>query len=257
MTMSLYNMLFGRNPKSDLLLAVLGLRSVDIERLRDVHASEDGSTISVYTRTGGGNRDDYPNLTMRKRPEWAGSEDDDFDSTYCTDTFAVPEQWRADVAALSDLLANGMRAEFARHLAATLKREPTDKDKANALYEQERQALARTDHFMANGHTFVPKNDSALKVALDLAETNGGKLRSCWGIAPIVIHVKRDFHPYPKAKDEGSRQDFRRVDVSYDYGWVMDVAYWEHMKERFAESHPLTMAQIAETVEQYIAKQAA
>lgn len=255
--MSFYNLLFGRNPQSDILLAVIGLRSVDVERLRDVHASDDGSTISVYTRTGGGNRDGYPNLAMRKRPEWSGSIDDDYDSTYCTDIFTVPVQWRADVAALSDLLTHGMRGEFARHIAVTLRREPTDEDKAQRLHDQERQALARTDHFMANGHTFVPKNDTALKVALDLAEANGGRLRSCWGIAPIAIHVKRDFHPYPQAKDEGSRREFRRVEVSYDYGWAMDLAYWEHMKARFAESHPLTMAQIAETVELHVAKQPA
>ena len=96
--MSFYNMLFGRNSQTDLLLAVVGLRPVDVERLRDCRASEGGAVIEVYTRTGGGNRDGYPNLAMRKRPEWTGSVDDDYDSTYCTDTLAVPEQFRADVA---------------------------------------------------------------------------------------------------------------------------------------------------------------
>lgn len=249
--MSLYNMLFGMNGQTDLLLAVIGLRQVDVERLRDVRSDDHGAVIEVYSRTGGGNRENYPNLVMRKRPEWAGSEDDDFDCTYCTDTFRVPEQWRADVAALGDILAHGMRAEFAQHLAKTLRRDPTDADKDQASTDSERAALARTRHHMANGHTFVPHDDSALKVALDLAEKNGGTLRSCWGIAPIALTVKRDFHPYPQAKAETDRQHFVRVEVGYDFQWAMDDAYWQHMKHRFGESHPLTMAEIAETVERY------
>jgi hypothetical protein len=244
--MSLYNLLFGMNSQSDLLLAVIGLRKVDIERLRDVHVGSD--TITVYTRTGGGNREGYPNAAMRARPEWRGSEDDDFDSTYCTDTFAIPEQWRADVAALGDILVHGMRPEFAQHLALTLRREPTEADREQALYEREQAALARTKHHMANGHTFVPHDDSALKVALDLAEANGGKLRSCWGIAPLALTVKRDFHPYPQAKSESDRAHFVRVDVSYDFTWAIDMGYWQHMQTRFGASHPMTMAEIAETV---------
>lgn len=249
--MSFYNMLFGRNSQTDLLLAVVGLRPVDVERLRDCRASEGGAVIEVYTRTGGGNRDGYPNLAMRKRPEWTGSVDDDYDSTYCTDTLAVPEQFRADVAALSDVLQHGLRPEFCRHIAATLQREPTEADKEQAVFDAERAALARTDHFMANGHTFVPRGDSALKVALDLAEKNGGKLRSCWGIAPIAITVKRDFQNWPQHKDPTERQHLTRVEVQYDYGWAMDAAYWQHMQQRFGASHPLTMANIAETVVQY------
>lgn len=249
--MSFYNMLFGMNSQTDLLLSVIGLRQVDVERLRNVFASEDGATIEVYTRTGGGNRESYPNLAMRKRPEWTGSVDDDFDSTYCTDTFAVPEQWRADVAALSDVLRHGIRQEFAQHLAATLRRDPTDADKAQAEHDAERAALGRTRHFRANGHTFVPQDDHAAKVALDAAEKNGGSLRSFWGIAPLAIVVKRDFHPYPQARSESDRQHFVRVQVDYDFGWSIDEAYWQHMQERWAESHPLTMARIAETVEQH------
>lgn len=249
--MSFYNMLFGMNGQSDLLLAVVGLKRVDIERFRDCSSAADGSVISVYTRTGGGNRSDYPNLLMRKLPEWSGSEDDDYDSTYCHDTFTVPEQWRKDVAALSDMLTHGMRAEFAQHLGKTLRREPTEADREQAARDAERAALARTEHFMANGHTFVPKGDSALKVALDLAEKNGGELRSCWGIAPIAITVKRDFQNWPQHTDPNERQHLTRVEVGYDFRWSMDDAYWQHMQKRFGASHPLTMAKIAETVARY------
>ena len=255
--MSLYNILFGKNSQSALLLAVVGLRECDVERFRDVSASDDGSTISVYSRTGGGNRSDYPNTLMRHLSGWNGSEDDDFDSTYATDTFTVPERWRKDVVALGDPLAHGLRRAFARHLSRTLRREPTENDKAATLYENERAALARTRHSMANGHTFVPHDDAALLVALKLAEANGGKLRSCWGIAPITIIVKRDFQNYPNHKDPKERETRTRVEVNYDYQWTMDLAYWDHMQRRFAADFPLTFANIRNDVEAHCAKQAA
>lgn len=90
--MNLYNLLMGRNPQPDLLLAVIGLQESDIERFRDVFVSDDFKEIHVYTRTGGGNRGDYPNLIMRHSPYWISSEDDDYDCTYCTDVFRVPDE---------------------------------------------------------------------------------------------------------------------------------------------------------------------
>lgn len=252
--MSLYNMLFGMNSQSDLLLAVLGLKKHDVERFRDCSAESDGSQITIYTRTGGGNREAYPNLAMRKLATWSGSVDDDFDCTYCTDTFAVPEQWRADVAGLRDILKHGLRAEFCQHLAATLNREPTEADKESAAYDAEAAALKRLDHYMANGHTFVPLSDYAMEAALKLAEANGGSLRSCWGIAPIKIIVERDKVVAPGAKDERERKKMRRIESRYDYRWEMDEPYWAHCCELFGADFPLTMAKIAETVEAHQGK---
>lgn len=249
--MSFYNMLFGMNPQSDLLLAVIGLRKNDVERFRDAHVGEDGKTISIYTRTGGGNRESYPNLLMRKLPGWRGSVDDDFDCTYCTDTFDIPAEFIDDVAGLSDIIGNGIRREFGQHLVKTLRREPSENDKETAAYEAEQHALSRTKHFMANGHTFVPMDDGAMRAALEIAEKNGGKLRSCWGICPLELTVKRDFHPYPKALHERDRQHFVRVEVGYDYGWKIDEAYWKHCQERWSSEFPLTMAEIAEIVERH------
>ena len=252
--MTFYNMLFGMNAQSDLLLAVIGLKRVDVERFRDCSASNDGSAITVYSRTGGGNRESYPNLIMRKRPEWQGSQDDDFDSTYCTDEFSVPEQWRGDVVGLGDVLTHGLRSEFARHLAATLQREPSQADKDQAAHDAEAAALKRTEHFMANGHTFVPWTDSALIVALDLGEKNGGELRSCWGIMPLSISVCRDVQPYPKAPDQRLRETLNRVSLGYE--WKIDGAYWAHMQKRFTASHPVTMAKITEAVNAHLAREA-
>lgn len=102
---------------------------------------------------------------------------------------------------------------------------------------------------MANGHTFVPKNDSAMIAALKIAEASGGKLRTAWGILPLVITVRRDFTEWPNALGD-LKHELTRVKVDYD--WKIDVAYWEHCQRRFAAAYPLTMAKIAEAVRQHL-----
>jgi hypothetical protein len=193
---------------------------------------------------------------MRKLPTWQGSVDDDFDRTYCTDTFEVPAEFVEDVKALDDIIGNGLRREFGQHLAKALRRDPTENDKEAAAYEAESRQLSRTKHFMANGHTFVPMDDNAMETALKLAEPNGGKLRSAWGILPIVLTVKTNFHPYPGARDENDREHLMRAEVAYDSSWKIDLPYWEHCKKRFASKYPLTMAATAEDVERYLARAA-
>lgn len=249
--MSLYNLLFGINSHTPILLAVLGLKENDVERLRNVFVSEDGTKIEIYTRTGGGNRDDYPQMTMRHLPTWISSSDDDFDETYCTDKFSIPEEFIGDVKNLSNVFKHGLRPEFMQHIAITLRREPTEGDKNEAVYAEESAILARTKHFMANGHTFVPMDDDAMKAALEIAEKNEGKLRASWGIAPISITVKHDFIKWPNAQSENFRKSMTRVEVDYDSGWSIDETYWKHCQDRWLTEFPLTMANIAKTVEQY------
>jgi hypothetical protein len=247
--MSLYNLLFGRNPQTALLLAVIGLRENDVERLRDVYAEPDGSKITVYTRTGGGNRDDYPNLQLRKAEGWVGSVDDDFDSTYCTDTFAIPVEWQADVSALSDVLTHGMRPEFARHLSKTLRREPTESDKSAAAYASEVAALSSVRGYKANGHTFVPFDDNAMKKALELAEANNGQLGSCWGILPLVLDIKRNHRPYPNAPSPDLSMHLVRAEIDVSLKWEIDTEYWQHCVARWSNEFPKAIAQIQQRID--------
>lgn len=242
--MSLYNALFGMNPQADFLLAVVGLRQSDIERFRDVHGSADGAAILVHTRTGGGNREDYPQAEMRSKDEWVESEDDGFDSTYCTDKLSVPEQWRADVVALGDVLANGLRKEFGQHLAKTLARDATPGDLQAKKVEQERAALGRTQHRLANGHTFVPYNDSAMQTALEIAEKNdNADLVSNWGILPLRLTVHTN-----SRLSTGSGLDRVRI----DYEWKIDTEYWAHCREVFGAKYPRAMAKVQERVDQHL-----
>lgn len=88
--MSLYNLLFGKNPNTKALLAFLELNELDIERFRDCWINDDNELV-IYTRTGGGNRECYPNEALTSHPLYIRDEDDDFDSTYAKYYFALPE----------------------------------------------------------------------------------------------------------------------------------------------------------------------
>lgn len=122
--MSLYNMLFGVNQRTPILLATLGLTTSDVPRFRDCYVKD--GRIVIYTRTGGGNRryydseescrENYPedfdvdsgneipdgpwNSTLTSNPFYERDEDDDFDCTYASFYFRFPDKFRDDLLAL-------------------------------------------------------------------------------------------------------------------------------------------------------------
>lgn len=125
--MSLYNMLFGVNPLSGIVLESLGLTPNDVPRFRDAYYDADLNRLVIYTRTGGGNRDYYDSEQSRRAeygsyddvdPDtYAGpynddlrdivgfmfDEDDDFDCTYAYFYFAVPVAFEPIFDTLRDL----------------------------------------------------------------------------------------------------------------------------------------------------------
>ena len=60
--------------------------------------------ISVYTRVGGNNREDYEKeiAEMRAMPEFVEDFDDDFDSTFATYVFRVPEKFKDDFVKIKE-----------------------------------------------------------------------------------------------------------------------------------------------------------
>lgn len=100
--MSLYNMLMGFNPACIYLLPMLGRKQEEYPRFRDCFL-EDGK-IAVYTRVGGNNRGcGYGEEKLYEDPNFVTTYDDDFDSTYATYLFNVPEKWKSDF----DKILNG------------------------------------------------------------------------------------------------------------------------------------------------------
>jgi hypothetical protein len=111
----MYDMVFGGAGQDvrAVLLSVLGLTTADVGRYRDawVERSEKGEPrITIYTRNGSGNRDDWSEHEPAKPGEYTGAngcsacacdrlpnhpnylsdEDDDFDGTYARFYFSFP-----------------------------------------------------------------------------------------------------------------------------------------------------------------------
>jgi len=86
----------GTNPATFLILPMLGEKHPDqYPRFRDCFV--EGDEIHVYTRVGGGNRDcGYGEEELQAHPNYLRDEDDDFDNTYATYIFSVPEEWKSD-----------------------------------------------------------------------------------------------------------------------------------------------------------------
>ena len=106
--MSLYNALFGVRPATFFILPMLGKHPDEYPRFRDCFTSDEehpryDGHIHVYTRVGGGNRDDYEAEIdrMRESPHYVTDFDDSFDSTFATFVFRIPDQWKPDFDAIA------------------------------------------------------------------------------------------------------------------------------------------------------------
>ena len=94
--MSLYNMINGFNPACVLIMPMLGRTQDEYPRFRDCFVTEENN-IAIYTRVGGGNRNcGYGEEELYEDENFLTTYDDDFDSTYATYEFKVPEKWKAD-----------------------------------------------------------------------------------------------------------------------------------------------------------------
>lgn len=114
--MSMYHLVFGgeaAKERGEILLAILGFDNFGaVGRYRDawVERGADGEPIiAIYTRNGAGNREcwreDEPGScdgtctgciaeeVLPRHPHYLRDQDDEFDGTYATFYFSVPEQW--------------------------------------------------------------------------------------------------------------------------------------------------------------------
>lgn len=113
--MSLYNALFGTRREAPVVLAALAISEANVPRFRDAYYDTKADRLVIYTRTGGGNRDFYEdeatcranhpeyfggkdddpsgpwNADLRALPGFISDEDNDFDCTYASFFFHVPE----------------------------------------------------------------------------------------------------------------------------------------------------------------------
>lgn len=93
--MSLYNMMNGFNPACVIIMPMLGRKQEEFPRFRDCFV-EDGK-IAIYTRVGGNNRGcGFGEEILYQDPNFVSTYDDEFDNTYATYLFNVPEKWKDD-----------------------------------------------------------------------------------------------------------------------------------------------------------------
>lgn len=116
--MSLYNMVYGFNPACLLFMPMLGRKQDEYPRFRDCFLSDDEKHIDIYTRVGGGNRGcGYGEEELYKDENFVETFDDDYDNTFATYRFKVPEKWQADF----NLILDGKLKEVSDDYVACVK----------------------------------------------------------------------------------------------------------------------------------------
>lgn len=108
----LYNMVNGYNPACVFILPMLGRKAEEYPRFRDCYVTEE-DTIAVYTRVGGGNRNQgFGEEKLYQDPNFIKTYDDDFDNTYATYEFSVPDKWKDDYDKICEGKFNEVSKEY-------------------------------------------------------------------------------------------------------------------------------------------------
>ncbi len=139
--MSLYNMIHGVGKAAFFVMPMLGDEHPgNYPRFRDCfisdkeHPEYDGH-IHVYTRVGGGNRGQgYGEDQLYKHPQFVTSFDDDFDNTYATYVFCVPEKWKADFELVKEGKLESLSKEYQLQVRKVF---PELKEKLDELWGKE------------------------------------------------------------------------------------------------------------------------
>ena len=115
--MSMYNMLNGFNPACVFIMPMLGRKQEEWPRFRECFLTEDNN-IAIYTRVGGGNRNcGYNEEKLYEDENFIRTYDDEYDTTYGTYEFRVPEKWKADF----DTILSGDMSKVSDEYIAYLK----------------------------------------------------------------------------------------------------------------------------------------
>jgi hypothetical protein len=131
-------MIHGANPATFFILPMLGEKHPDnYPRFRDCFVNiENGKPeIHIYTRVGGGNRNEgFGEEELYQHPNYLTTWDDEYDNTYATYSFSVPEQWQKDF----DLITKGGMKEISPEYKERLyKVFPKLKDTLDKLFKVE------------------------------------------------------------------------------------------------------------------------
>ena len=114
--MSLYNLLFGFNPACVTILPMLGRKQEEYPRFRDCFVTDDNN-IAIYTRVGGNHRDcGFGEEELYKDENFIRTYDDDFDNTFATYEFKVPNKWKNDFDKIMNNEFNNVSDEYVEYV---------------------------------------------------------------------------------------------------------------------------------------------
>lgn len=114
--MSLYNMINGYNPACLLILPMLGRKQEDYPRFRDCYVTDENN-IAIYTRVGGGNRNcGFGEDALYDDENFIKTYDDEFDETYATYEFKVPDRWKNDFNKILNSKMSDVSNEYIEYL---------------------------------------------------------------------------------------------------------------------------------------------
>lgn len=247
--MSMYNLLFGQNPNSDVILAILGLKENDVERFRDCGFDENG--IYVYTRTGGGNREDYSNDVLTSNPYYLNDEDDDFDCTYATYYFKIPDEIKEDVEKFKEVRKNGITGKLIQWICKILEREKTENDIYSEKWEQQNKIVQSAKYVNlheSNGHTITTLDDYSTEKMLKLMEEAGGQQLSYY-LMPYKVKVEENVFRWNFEKDKPDiERDLCRVKVEYLDKWEVDPELWQRWQKKFEKKYPNAIETIRNSI---------
>lgn len=241
--MSLYNMMFGKNGWSDLVLALLNMRESDVERFRNCEIDFESKTIGITARTGGGNREEYANEKLTSHPCYLYDEDDDFDCTYAYYYFKIPDDIVDDIIKLGDIEKNGVPASIVKKYNDVMNRPETPGDKYKREYDNQRKYIGsqmksgniRCD----NGWIYYPLSDYGMGAILNVMEQADGKFHlGTISMNVINTHVQRvDDKHVKRVVVERTKQ--------------LDGEYYNHVVIKFGEKYPKAVEELKRMVTEW------
>lgn len=251
--MSLYNMIFGKNQNTDIILSLIGMKECDVERFRNCGIDSQAKEIYIYTRTGGGNREDYPNEILTSSPYYKYDEDDDYDCTYATYYFNFPEEIEQDILDFIDMKNKGISAKLINWLNKTFERQETEKDKHTNAYNEQMaviQKLQRDYHVSEafNGHTLIVFSDYGMEQILKITEKNDGNFVAYWSCKPYKFKLLQNEPRWSFDKKKPTIEQ-EQVRIRPQIVWEIDIDAWKRYKEKFGSKYPKSIAKLIEEIE--------
>ena len=127
----MYEMTCNINPDARMVLDLIGMDPeflLEECRLRDIYLSKDRTRVVIFTRIGGGNRENYtPAITkLRNYKGYVTDYDDDFDNTYASFEYNIPPEKLPNVVAFLASSDTTTRSEKLKQSLEKLEKEPEE-----------------------------------------------------------------------------------------------------------------------------------